>query len=104
MATDERVAHITQMEEALEVALGANQRLRLAVEGQSAALAQLEAISDYYGSPEWYEDREADERGELPDDLSRAVLGEDLAYDLLVDARETALQAIEVATALLRVL
>ena len=104
METDERVARIAQMEAAMEVALGANQRLSQAIEGQREALEQLQALSDYYGSPEWYEDREADERGELPEDLMRAVLGEDLVYDLLTDAHETALSAIEVAAAELRVL
>lgn len=104
MADNERVARIAQMEAAMEVALGANRRLSKALEDQRDALEQLQALSDYYGSPEWYEDREADERGELPEDMTRAVLGEDLVYDLLVDAHETALTALEVAAAELRVL
>ena len=33
--------------------------------------------------PEYQEDFEADERGELPKDLKRGVLSEDALYDLL---------------------
>ena len=46
--------------------------------------------------------RELDERGKLPADLERGVLGEDLPYEALVDAREAALAALEVATQMLR--
>ncbi len=40
-------------------------------------------LDEYYTSGEWREDYEADERGELPPDLKRSVLSQDVLYDLL---------------------
>ena len=40
-------------------------------------------LDEYYTSGEWQEDYEADERGELPPDLKRSVLSQDVLYDLL---------------------
>ena len=37
-----------------------------------------------YTSAEWREDYEADERGEIPPDLTRGVLSQDVLFDLLV--------------------
>ena len=42
----------------------------------------------YYGSREWFDDLEADNKGELPADLRRGVLSEDAVYDLISKIRE----------------
>ena len=100
MAGD-RIERIKAMEEALDATTDATSQLSEAIAAQVDALRTL---SSYYGSQEWFKDREADERGKLPADLKRGVLGEDLPYEALVDAREAALAALEVATAMLRAL
>lgn len=92
------------MEEALDATTDATSQLSEAIAAQVDALDALRMLSSYYGSQEWFKDREADERGKLPADLKRGVLGEDLPYEALVDAREAALAALEVATAMLRAL
>ena len=46
------------------------------------------SLNEYYGSPLWWEDFEADEAGKLPADLKRGVLSEDEAYDLLESYRD----------------
>ena len=43
-----------------------------------------------YTSAEWREDYEADERGEIPPDLTRGVLSQDALFDLLVGAETIA--------------
>ena len=43
----------------------------------------LEALIAYYESGQWLSDYNADERGELPNDLKRGVLSEDGVYNLL---------------------
>ena len=101
MAGD-RIERIKAMEEALNVTTAATEQLSEAIATQVDALDALRALSAYYGSQEWFVDREADERGKLPRDLARGVLGEDLPYEALVGAREAALAALEVATAMLR--
>ncbi len=40
-------------------------------------------LTEYMDGGQWMKDYEADERGELPSDLKRGVLSEDLLYDLL---------------------
>lgn len=101
MAQD-RIKRIAAMEEALNTSRAAVDQLQDAVSGLVDAMDALRELSEYYGSQLWYKDRGADERGQLPDDLARGVLTEDLPYEVLVDAREAALGALEAATATLR--
>lgn len=103
-ADEARIERIKSMEEALNVSRDAANQLSEAIAVQVDALDALRQLSSYYGSQDWFKDREADERGRLPQDLERGVLGEDLPYDALVDAREAALAALEVASAMLRAL
>ena len=42
----------------------------------------------YQNSGMWLLDYECDERGELPSDLKRGVLSEDMLYNLLCDVRQ----------------
>lgn len=52
------------------------------------ALEDEQVLSDYLESADWRADFEADERGELPEDLLRGVLSEDGIYDALETQRE----------------
>lgn len=49
------------------------------------AIATLNA---YYGSDEWKQDFDDDEKGLLPSDLKRGVLSEDGLWNVLVDCWE----------------
>ncbi len=40
-------------------------------------------LTEYMDGGQWMKDYEADERGELPADLKRGILSQDLLYDLL---------------------
>lgn len=40
-------------------------------------------LRDYYSGGQWLRDYEADERGELPEDLKRGVLSQDGLWNLL---------------------
>ncbi|MBR4146100.1 MAG: DUF4298 domain-containing protein [Lachnospiraceae bacterium] len=44
---------------------------------------EIRKLAEYYESPLWKEDFEADEDGMLPKDLNRGVLSEDGIYNLL---------------------
>ena len=48
-----------------------------------AELEDLKILAEYYDSGLWLSDYEADERGEIPNDLKRGVLSQDGLYDLL---------------------
>ena len=49
--------------------------------------SDLKVLNKYLGSEERKADRQADEAGQLPDNLRRGVLSEDGIWDLLVDHR-----------------
>ena len=49
----------------------------------SHAPEKLALLDAYYTSIQWWDDYEADERGELPPDLNRGVLSQEALYDLL---------------------
>ena len=46
---------------------------------------KITTLEDYQKSGQWLLDYEADERGELPADLKRGVLSEDILYNLLCE-------------------
>ncbi|MBO7631719.1 MAG: DUF4298 domain-containing protein, partial [Lachnospiraceae bacterium] len=45
--------------------------------------AAVGSLREYYESPDWRADFEADEAGKFPKDLKRGVLSEDGIYNLL---------------------
>ena len=53
-----------------------------------AMLPEVEKLQEYVESGRWLQDFEADERGEVPLEVSRSVLSEDGLYDLLSDLNE----------------
>ena len=78
-----QLSRIRQMEEHLDAAKQAVDDLSAALEGYAAVRAQIQALEDYYHSPQWLEDYDADRAGLLPPDLKRGVLSQDAVYDLL---------------------
>lgn len=78
-----QIERIEQMESILD-------RLQDAITQANNAISHLRELGslamqldDYYGSPEWLDDLEADEKGLLPEGLKRGVLSEDGIYDIL---------------------
>lgn len=51
----------------------------------------LRTLTRYMDSGLWLKDYEADERGELPQDMKRGVLSEDGLYNLICDAEKNQL-------------
>ncbi len=80
MNRDEQIKRIAHLEQILTKAEDAIQTLL-------ALRPQIEALSAYYGSKDWFADYDADRAGLLPKDLKRGVLSEDAVYDLLMQYR-----------------
>lgn len=76
---------IRAMELALNEASAAVAHAHAALAEYEGALAQLKSLADYYESPLWLSDYDADRSGLLPATLPRGVLSEDALYDLLCD-------------------
>lgn len=83
-----QVQRITQMEEYLNQSAAAVNALAQALENYLAIQPQLKALSDYYGSSQWFADCADDEAGRLPSELRRGVLSEDGAYNVLMDHQQ----------------
>ena len=74
-----RINRITEMEVAFDRVSDA---VKADLPLSPATRADVEKLENYYSS-DWLDDFEADEKGELPEDLKRGVLSEDALYNLL---------------------
>ena len=78
---DDRIRRITEMEQRLNRLLAWNKGDRTTE--KETIREDVRLLDEYYRSPLWREDFEADEAGELPEDLPRGVLSEDGIYNSL---------------------
>lgn len=81
------LTRVARMEATLNEARGAVDALRAAFDRYEAVLPRLRALADYYESPLWLADLDADRQGLFPADLPRGVLSQDAVYDLLEEER-----------------
>lgn len=100
--TDSQIERITRMEQALDTAQAAVEKLAEALDAFVEAQPQVKKLSEYYGSETWMADLQDDEAGLLPDGLKRGVLSEDAAYDVLTDQHALLLEMLDVVAAVLR--
>lgn len=89
------------MEERLDRCVEATARLSAACEEWKETLEDSHILEEYYQGDDWMEDYEADERGELPNDLLRGVLSEDAVYDYIFGRQELAKELLRTALAAL---
>ena len=92
------VERVTQMEGYLNECTDATAALCTQLNRMEACKEQMTQLFAYYGSEEWYADRE----GELPPGVPAGVLSEDLVYDQITAVRDAALQMLELATDILK--
>ena len=80
-----RIDRIKEMEAHFDNATEAVQELSIALEKYAEAKDSIKTLTQYYTSPLWIEDYEADEEGLLPAGLKRGVLSQDAVYNLLCE-------------------
>ena len=78
-----RIERITHMEENLDIAKKALEDFEKSLENFLAVQKNIKELSDYYFSRQWMADYDADNRGEIPQNLKRGVLSEDAAYNII---------------------
>lgn len=83
----EKEDRIKVMEQHLARASQAVMHLSSALHDYAGAQDAIQELSTYYGSEEWKQDFDADEKGLFPKDLKRGVLSEDGIWNLLEDIR-----------------
>ena len=94
----DRTERIREMEDALNECLEAFDGMARQMDRMEALRERMIRLFRYYGSAEWFDDREA----ELPTDLRAGILSEDAGYDLLTAARDTAFRMLEQGTDILK--
>ena len=92
------IERIKEMEKRLNACTEAVNDLNRGLDRMEAMKNDMEVLFDYYGSEEWYEDRE----GEVPVYVPAGVLSEDLTYDMIMDVRDAAFRMLELATDILK--
>ena len=95
---EKRIERIQTMESYLDECAEATKRLSAEVETMQELRSQMIALFSYYGSNQWYKDREAD----IPKDVKAEVLSEDLVYDEITEVRDLAFEMLELATDILK--
>ncbi|MBR2028860.1 MAG: DUF4298 domain-containing protein [Oscillospiraceae bacterium] len=79
----DRVERIIYMEQNLDIAKEALNNFENALNKFLDVQVNIKELSDYYFSKQWMDDYDADNRGEIPQNLKRGVLSEDAAYNLI---------------------
>ncbi len=85
---------ITEMEKTVNEISGITEEMTALLSRMEEGKESVSRLFRYYGSDEWFEDRE----GDLPEGIPSGVLSEDGVYDLLTLLREESFRMIENAT------
>ncbi|MBO5556699.1 MAG: DUF4298 domain-containing protein [Oscillospiraceae bacterium] len=94
----ERLRRVREMESLLDGTTRLSADLSQQLDALDAARAGMTALFDYYGSKDWFEDRECP----LPEGVKAGVLSEDLVYDQIMELRESCFRMLELASDILK--
>ena len=89
---------IREMEDRLNRCAAATADLDRQLDRMEELREDMIRLFSYYGSEDWYEDRE----GELPKDVPAGVLSEDLVYDQITAARDAAFRMLDLSSDILK--
>lgn len=95
---EKALARIARMEDALDRSIAATDALGRALDEMEALREEMGALFRYYGSEDWFADRELT----LPPETKAGVLSEDLVYDEISALRNEAFRMLTLATEILR--
>ena len=82
------IARVEQMEQLMEDVATVLENCPESIKMDEVVKRKIAVLEDYQRSGQWLSDFECDERGELPLELKRGILSEDLLYNLLCDTKE----------------
>ena len=81
----DQIERIKLMERNLNDAIKAVNDLQVALNQYIDTSKQIEEVSNYYGSKEWFQDFDDDRKDKISKDLNRGVLSEDGIHTMLID-------------------
>ena len=85
---DKVVVRIKKMEQYMDEVLAILEKCPDSIKDDESIKMKIAELENYQESGQWLLDYEADERGELPAELKRGVLSEDMLYNLLCDVNK----------------
>ena len=77
--------HLNEAQAAVLACTEALEQLKPLLNQYEACLPKIEELLQYYGSAEWFADKEDSDSGRLPEDLKCGVLSEDAVYNFWTD-------------------
>lgn len=95
---EKTLERIARMEAALDRSIAATETLGRALDEMEALREEMDALFRYYGSEDWFADRELT----LPPETKAGVLSEDLVYDEISALRDESFRMLTLATEILR--
>ena len=95
---EQTLARIGRMEKALNRSAAAVDALGRTLDEMEALREDAAALFRYYGSEDWFSDRELT----LPPGTKAGVLGEDAVYDTMQELRDEAFRMLSLAAEILR--
>lgn len=81
------ISRVKQMEQYMDEVSETLKNCPESIKENKEIRLKITQLENYQKSGQWLLDYECDERGELPADLKRGVLSEDMLYNLLCDVR-----------------
>lgn len=102
LSPEERIQRVKEMEAILDAHSARLSAMEAAIQALHEGMKDYETLKNYYIQGGYMEDVESDNRGELPEDLSRGVLSEDAVFDLFGEHMNTAIEMLETATEMIK--
>ena len=84
---EEVISRVKQMEQYMDEVLEILERCPESIKENEIIRVKITELENYHDSGQCLLDYECDERGELPANLKRGVLSEDMLYNLLCDIK-----------------
>lgn len=82
------IARVKQMEQYMDEVLEVLKNCPESMKENEEIRLKITELENYQESGQWLLDYECDERGELPSDLKRGILSEDMLYNLLCNVAD----------------
>ena len=95
---EQALERIARMESHLDETSALTAKLQEQLDAVKAVKGHAQALFQYYGSEDWYADRDM----ELPEGVKAGILSEDSVYDAITDLRDAAFQMLELGTDILK--
>lgn len=96
---EDRIKNITEMENILNETDSLISEMEILIQKWKKNQSDFALLMNYYGSENWYKDRENDDEGIIPQDLPRGVLSEDAVHNTFGNRREISIQLIKTGVA-----